>query len=85
MASLKALFSVFSQAASLQFAEAGDEVTILKSLCPTSQLSDQSWQMGNLFVSVRWWACKSIQCAYNYISTCLDESLQTWWNPFNKK
>ena len=81
MASLKALFSVFSQTASLQFADLGDEVTILKSLCPTSQLSDQSWQMGNLFVSVRWWACKSIQCAYNYIcaSTCLDESLQTWW------
>ena len=53
MASLKALFSVFSQTASLQFADLGDEVTILKSLCPTSQLSDQSWQMGNLFVSVR--------------------------------
>ena len=67
MASLKALYSVFSQTASLQFADLGDEVTILKSLCPTSQLSDQSWQMGNLFVSVRWWACVQLHlCKYMF-------------------
>ena len=52
MASLKALFSVFSQTASLQFAQGGRRGDNFKTLCPTSQLSDQSWQMGNLFVSV---------------------------------
>ena len=43
MASLKALFSVFSQTASLQFAEAGDEVTILK---PCVQLLNCQTKVG---------------------------------------
>ena len=64
MASLKALFSVFSQTASLQFAEGGGRGDNFKTLCPTSQLSDQSWQIENLFVSVR--LCNSLWRAKVY-------------------
>ena len=67
MASLKALFSVFSQTASLQFAQGGRRGDNFKTLCPISQLSDQSWQMGNLFVSVHSCGCFGVQSAKVYV------------------
>ena len=66
MASLKALFSVFSQTASLQFAKGGGRGDNFKTFSPTSQLSDQSWQMGNMFVSVGSCGCFGVQSAKVY-------------------
>ena len=52
---MKALFSIFSLTASSStnlLPALSSAVTILKPLCPHFSLSDLSWQMENLFVSV---------------------------------